>query len=30
VDVDAPGYAHVWSLWRLELAEMIQRLFQPK
>jgi enterochelin esterase-like enzyme len=30
VDVEAPGYAHVWSLWRINLTEMVQRLFQPK
>ena len=28
-DVEALGYAHVWSLWRINLTEIAQRLFQP-
>lgn len=29
VDVETPGYAHVWSLWRKNLADVAPRLFQP-
>jgi enterochelin esterase-like enzyme len=28
VDIETPGYAHVWSLWRIGLADMVSRLFQ--
>lgn len=28
VDVQAPGYAHVWSFWRKSLADVAPRLFQ--
>jgi hypothetical protein len=30
VEVEAPGYAHVWSFWRVSLADLAQRLFQPE
>lgn len=30
VDVETPGYAHVWSYWRKSLAETAPRLFQPQ
>ncbi len=30
VDVETPGYAHVWSYWRKSLADLVRRLFQPK
>lgn len=29
VDIETPGYAHVWSFWRLSLADLAARLFQP-
>ncbi len=29
-DVEVPGYAHVWPLWRQNLAELAQLLFQAK
>jgi enterochelin esterase-like enzyme len=28
VDVETDGYAHVWSFWRLSLADVAQRLFR--
>ncbi len=28
--LEIPGYAHVWPLWRQNLAELAQLLFQPK
>ena len=28
--LEVPGYAHVWPLWRHNLAELAQLLFQPK
>jgi enterochelin esterase-like enzyme len=28
--IEIPGYAHVWPLWRQNLAELAQLLFQPK
>jgi enterochelin esterase-like enzyme len=28
VDVETDGYAHVWSFWRLSLADVAQRLFK--
>lgn len=27
--VELPGYAHEWRFWRLSLADLAQRLFQP-
>ncbi len=30
VDIESPGYAHVWSLWRINLTEFASRLFQAK
>ena len=27
-DVETPGYAHVWPLWRRNLAELAPMLFQ--
>ena len=29
-DVEVPGYAHVWPLWRQNLADLAQLLFQAK
>jgi enterochelin esterase-like enzyme len=29
-DVEVPGYAHVWPLWRQNLAELAPMLFQSK
>jgi enterochelin esterase-like enzyme len=29
-DVEVPGYAHVWPLWRQNLTELAPLLFQPK
>jgi enterochelin esterase family protein len=28
VDVETEGYAHVWSLWRINLADFASLLFQ--
>lgn len=28
-DVEVPGYAHEWRFWRLSLADLLPRLFQP-
>jgi enterochelin esterase-like enzyme len=28
VNVEIPGYAHVWSFWRISLIDVAQRLFQ--
>jgi len=28
--LEIPGYAHVWPLWRQNLAALSQLLFQPK
>ena len=29
-DLEIPGYAHVWPLWRQNLAELAPLLFQSK
>jgi enterochelin esterase-like enzyme len=29
-DLEIPGYAHVWPLWRQNLAELAPLLFQVK
>jgi len=29
VNVETPGYAHVWPFWRLALMDLAPRLFQP-
>jgi hypothetical protein len=29
-DLEVPNYAHVWPLWRLNLAELAPQLFQSK
>jgi hypothetical protein len=29
-DVEVPGYAHVWPLWRRNLTELAPLLFQTK
>jgi enterochelin esterase family protein len=29
-DIEVPGYAHVWPLWRQNLTELAPLLFQPK
>ncbi len=29
VNVETPGYAHVWSFWRIALLDLTPRLFQP-
>jgi enterochelin esterase-like enzyme len=30
VNVEVPGYAHVWSFWRISLVDLAQRLFQTE
>ena len=30
VNVEVPGYGHVWPLWRISLIEFAERLFQPE
>jgi enterochelin esterase-like enzyme len=27
--VESPGYAHEWRFWRICLADVVQKLFQP-
>jgi enterochelin esterase-like enzyme len=29
VNVETPGYAHVWPFWRVALMDLVPRLFQP-
>jgi enterochelin esterase-like enzyme len=29
VNVETPGYAHVWPFWRIALMDLVPRLFQP-
>jgi enterochelin esterase family protein len=29
VNVETPGYAHVWAYWRVALLDLVPRLFQP-
>ena len=29
-EAEIPNYAHVWPLWRQNLAEVAQQFFQPK
>jgi enterochelin esterase-like enzyme len=29
VNVETPGYAHVWPYWRIALMDLVPRLFQP-
>jgi enterochelin esterase-like enzyme len=28
VDIETPGYAHVWSYWRISLVDFTSRLFK--
>ena len=30
VDKEVPGYAHVWSFWRLSLVDLAPKLFRPQ